>query len=83
MPKLCRIKKGIEGVTRIITYSRDRRGSDTRDDEGVGRGQQFYHSRHEEAARRTAGTQKNEGLSNNDSSLTILIEYEHQKSWKR
>ena len=60
----------------------DSRGSDVRDGGKLDRGQQFRESSHENAARRRAGTQKNEGISNNDSSLTTLREDEHQKSWK-
>ena len=76
------LKKGTGEATRIITNSRDLRGNDARDGGKLDRGQQFRHSCHEEAARRKAGTQNNEGKSNNDSSLTTLREDEHQKSWK-
>ena len=72
-----------EGMTRIITYSRDRRGSDARDGGKLDRGQQFHHRCRKEAARRRAGTQNNDGISNNDSPLTTLREDEHQKSWKK
>ena len=80
VPALYRREKGTKGATRIITYSKDLRGSDARDGGKLDRNQLFRHSRHEEAVRRRAGTQINEGISNNDTSLRTLRVEEYQKS---